>query len=55
MELDELLQWLLTDVVADDVTAAEAALRELDDKCEKLGQSLMLTPWSSGSFPPPLQ
>jgi len=38
-ELDELLDWLLTDVIADDVTSAEAALRELDEKCEKLGQS----------------
>ena len=35
--LDELLDWLLTDVVADDVTAAETALRQLDDKCDKLG------------------
>ena len=37
LELDELLDWLLTDVVADDAASAEAALRELDDKCEKLG------------------
>jgi len=37
VELDELLDWLLTDVVADDVTAAETALRQLDDKCDKLG------------------
>ena len=38
-ELDELMEWLMTDVIADDVTSADAALRELDDKCEKLGES----------------
>ena len=38
MDLDELLDWLLTDVVADDVTAAEAALRELDEKSERLSK-----------------
>jgi len=37
-ELDELLEWLLTDVIADDVTSAETALRELDVKCERLGK-----------------
>ena len=42
-ELDELLEWLLTDVIADDVTSAETALRELDDKCEKLGKPCSLT------------
>jgi len=41
-ELDQLLEWLLTDVIADDVTSAEAALRELDEKCEKLGKRLDL-------------
>jgi len=37
-ELDQLLDWLLTDVIADDVTSAEAAVRELDEKCERLGK-----------------
>jgi len=37
-ELDQLLEWLLTDVIADDVTSAEAALRELDEKCDRLGK-----------------
>jgi len=37
-ELDQLLDWLLTDVIADDVTSAENSLRELDEKCERLGK-----------------
>jgi len=36
--MDELLDWLLTDVVIDDAKSAEAALRELDEKCDKLGK-----------------
>jgi len=41
-EFDELLDWLLSDVIADDVTSAEEGLKLLDDKCDRLGKLLSL-------------